>query len=330
LIALLLPAVQSARESARRSQCKNNLKQFGLALHNYHDNNQQFPQGFTYTTSTVGSYGDGSADWRGFSPQVMMLPYFDETPTYVQFDFRVTGDTAPNPAAANKRIAAFRCPSDPTKIGQNGTYANSLVNYLGMVGANMGQSKGTPNTLISDENGTFCKRVNVGLAQLTDGSTNTVVFVEALVSNTGAKQQELSLVRYSINPPGGFPGSNATKAQVDAYGLLAAASANRGPVANDAVVGQRWHASAQGFTLASSYYTPNSLYPTTHGNCNTCAFDHYAIVGARSLHPGGAHVLMGDGSVKYASDSIDWQQWQYACTRNDGKAIDDIFGSSGN
>src|ERR1700712_1947627 len=91
LIALFLPAVQQAREAARRTQCKNNLKQFGLAIHNYHDSMKLFPLAgyFSQTANHAGQW-----DWALISTHLMILPYIDQAPLYNQFNFNLAAHNA--------------------------------------------------------------------------------------------------------------------------------------------------------------------------------------------------------------------------------------------
>ena len=117
LISLLLPAVQSAREAARRAQCTNNMKQIGLALHNYHSTNNVFP-----TEIDVVGIGNTSpqAIWTSFSPQSFLLPYMEQTPVYNSLNFvlptqgRRLGRLAGNFNGINTVISSFLCPSSTT------------------------------------------------------------------------------------------------------------------------------------------------------------------------------------------------------------------------
>ncbi|HUQ71374.1 MAG TPA: DUF1559 domain-containing protein, partial [Planctomycetaceae bacterium] len=130
LIALLLPAVQQAREAARRTQCRNNLKQLGLALHNYHDNFNIFPMGFSDVVA-----GNAERNGSGWAWSAMVLPYLDQAPLYNQFNFNVTpyncvNCAAPitgNQALVGTQLAAFSCPSDvkPATAANNGGAANT-------------------------------------------------------------------------------------------------------------------------------------------------------------------------------------------------------------
>ena len=118
LIALLLPAVQAAREAARRSQCTNNMKQIGLALHNYHQAVDRFPQGQSMSSSSKnpnGPYG-GYAGWTEWGPLAEMLPYMEQTPIYNSINFFFPGGVYyggyANCTAWSKVINSFCCPSD--------------------------------------------------------------------------------------------------------------------------------------------------------------------------------------------------------------------------
>jgi prepilin-type N-terminal cleavage/methylation domain-containing protein len=119
LIALLLPAVQSAREAARRAQCTNNLKQIGLAIHNYHTANNTFPPGTAASKNNLNPMDGGGiacADWMGWSAQGLMLNYIEQGPLYNAINFNFDPISWPsypfNSTASNTKIAGFLCPSD--------------------------------------------------------------------------------------------------------------------------------------------------------------------------------------------------------------------------
>lgn len=151
LVALLLPAVQSARGAARRMQCSNNLKQIGLALHNYHDVHKCFPPAYIADKN-----GKPMHSWR-----VMILPYIEESALYDQYNFDEPWDSPNNMAVAAQMPDVFRCPSSP----QIGT--GNETNYVVVIG----DSKKFPQTLFSPNKG-------ISFGKVTDGTSNTIAVVE--------------------------------------------------------------------------------------------------------------------------------------------------------
>jgi hypothetical protein len=145
-IALLLPAVQQAREAARRTQCKNNLKQIGLALHNYHDTYNTFPPAYIADEN-----GKPMHSWR-----VLILPYLDQQPLYEQYDFSEPWNGPNNSRILNTRVPVYACPSHP---GTDPT----LTAYAGIFG----------------ENCIFRGAESVPIREITDGTSNTILVSEA-------------------------------------------------------------------------------------------------------------------------------------------------------
>ena len=179
LISLLLPAVQSAREAARRAQCVNNLKQIGLAMHNYHSSNGSFPMAVTRAYSDVGV----QTDWGTFGALGLMLPYLEQGPLYTSINFswnlwQGRGNIV-NLTAWQSRVSAFECPSDGL-VGQQNTN-----NYFGSVGTTVGFRSNAEST------GIFSFSRTHGIESITDGTSNTIAYAEALVSTTaGAATQQ--------------------------------------------------------------------------------------------------------------------------------------------
>ncbi|HBL44898.1 MAG TPA: prepilin-type cleavage/methylation domain-containing protein, partial [Planctomycetaceae bacterium] len=120
-------AVQQAREAARRSACKNNLKQLGLAMHNYHETHGLFPRA-NFEKQNDATYGYGNYSYFSFSAQAMLLPFMDQANVYNQFNFSLGPNQAPNDAAKRAVIPAFLCPSDPRGIQNGGGYGSGPGN----------------------------------------------------------------------------------------------------------------------------------------------------------------------------------------------------------
>jgi prepilin-type processing-associated H-X9-DG protein len=229
LIALLLPAVQSAREAARRAQCSNNLKQIGLALHNYHQTSNSFPQGKAQAASAIG-YGGGYAGWTDWSAQAEMLGYMEQAPLYNSINFNYCGGygygMVANITGWTAVISTFLCPSDinadkggppvssvATAQGWgNSTWPPATNNYRGSIGTTTsvyGWSTGyaccQPDPLnIAGGNqptppfstGLFCYWISFGIRDCTDGSSNTIAYAECL---TGTNTNDFSILAGTNN-----------------------------------------------------------------------------------------------------------------------------------
>ena len=150
LVALLLPAVQAAREAARRAQCTNNLKQIGLAMHNYHDTYKTLPPAVIADED-----GRPMHSWR-----MQILPYMESSPIYGMYDFDVPWDDPNNQPLMNMPIYTYRCPSDPPSSGAS---ALCETNYVMVVGK--GTLGGEPNEAVK-------------FSDIKDGSANTIMAIE--------------------------------------------------------------------------------------------------------------------------------------------------------
>src|SRR5262245_7150412 len=152
LIALLLPAVQAAREAARRAQCVNNLKQIGLALHNYHTANDVFPMGYSSGMYGLGTY----APKQNLSLHAALLPFLEQTQVYNAINFNWacedSNTTLPyvsNSTGTNAKIAAFCCPSDPNAGVPDHNNTANTNNYYGCVGTTMNWSQVSTSTALN-------------------------------------------------------------------------------------------------------------------------------------------------------------------------------------
>jgi prepilin-type N-terminal cleavage/methylation domain-containing protein/prepilin-type processing-associated H-X9-DG protein len=219
LIALLLPAVQAAREAARRAQCTNNLKQIGLAMHNYHQTANKFPQGKSMSSAYLGYSKKGYAGWTEWSAQAQMLPYIEGGTIYNAINFAYSGGYGDskniNLTAWTTPISSFMCPSD-TEVNKGGppnntqatannwgntTYPPNINSYRGSIGtttAVYGWSTGyaccapdplnfggTGSAVIPPfSTGMFVYWYAYGIQDATDGTSNTIAFAESLVGDS--------------------------------------------------------------------------------------------------------------------------------------------------
>ena len=189
LISLLLPAVQSAREAARRAQCVNNLKQLALALHNYKSAAGAFPPGIDTTVTYpfgLNGYTNPLATWTAWSAQALLLPYVEQAPLYNAANFNwnccfsSTQGDATNTTVRNTRIASFLCPSDGIAGQQN------INSYYGSIGTSTIQYPADGNTTgVFRVYNSAVNCSSVTLAAITDGTSNTIAFGEGLVGDYG-------------------------------------------------------------------------------------------------------------------------------------------------
>jgi prepilin-type N-terminal cleavage/methylation domain-containing protein len=339
LIALLLPAVQAAREAARRAQCVNNLKQIGLALHNYHSTHDTFPMG---VSRIVYQYPDvySSNSWANWSVQALLLGHLEQTTLYNAANFMVACNESPgfyiNSTVTNARISSFLCPSDPNAASaQITTYNNTYPldnSYSASVGTTTNLAGTTPPGVTATANsptgstGMFTYWLSYGLRHCTDGTSNTIAFSEGLVG-TGDTASNNYRGNSLVNDGGANAGqlydarANATALQ---NGLNAC---NTNWSSNSNINGARgvfWEVGAVGVTLFNTVVTPNSkLHPW--GACRASGGgwpDQSTFANVSSNHPGGVNALSTDGSVKFMKDSINQNTWWALGTRSGGEVID--------
>jgi prepilin-type N-terminal cleavage/methylation domain-containing protein/prepilin-type processing-associated H-X9-DG protein len=304
LIGLLLPAVQSAREAARRVQCTNNLHQIGLASHNFENVNGYFPTGSTLAP------GNASA-------LTQILPFLESANIYTSFNF--SGDatlSSMNWTARDQAIATYLCPSDPSTgtwpdanpvPGQPGGVMGRC-NYYGNTGAfgwayesNNGQTK--PLGLC----GVFAYGVNTKEACIMDGTSNTAFYAEI--------------------KRGPYPSSGGiTVLGPTTYGSPTASNQNYlspPPACNMLITqpinyeGMQYAHGALPWALYTHTMPPNSK----DRDCTALLTFEQGHIAARSFHPGGVNVAFADGSVRFIKDQVDMNVWKALGTRCGGEVI---------
>jgi prepilin-type N-terminal cleavage/methylation domain-containing protein/prepilin-type processing-associated H-X9-DG protein len=344
LIALLLPAVQSAREAARRIQCNNNLKQIGLALHNYHSSNNTFPLGRSCTgQGTTPAVAPNCNVWDGFSAQALFLSAMEQNTIYNALNFSLETTMPDNSTGIVTKINSFICPSDPNAgSGSIGSVWSVDADFSNINSYNA--STGT--TYVPNDNsqggtsstGLFSYSYSYGIQSCTDGTSNTIAFSESLVGAPPFTAVRGNGVGGSNgNPTWGNLGSPPV---TDVYGNQAQVLAdlqgcNVAWQSAQVIYNTRgyiWGLGSTGFTMFNTVVPPNSKqYPW-----NTCSFIGGGSGGvpswpnaanaanfsnASSNHPGGVNVGFGDGSVRFVKDSISMNIWWGLGTRNGGEVI---------
>jgi len=348
LIALLLPAVQSAREAARRAQCVNNLKQLGLAVHNYQQTNNSFPPlwgNFGVPAPPNGPNGTAGEWPLGWG--VGILPYIEQQPLYNATNYSGGAFNAMNQnTVSNTKISSYVCPSESVKNGP--WVASTFINYHASFGGPEPISAWTGPFVpfLSDPSG-FPGNSNVypfGVSNLgvvdfstvTDGLSNTALFSEKLIGLNG----------YVSVPPGNRPTSLRVSYQTSfatdvtgdpaamGTGGVAMATAflqqcksipgTAVPTNPTQWSGACWNGSHAGtlhFNAYNHYNTPNSLSCVAANSWGGAPGGFNDIITATSLHSGGVNVGFCDGSVKFVKDSIATATWWAIGTRNQGEVI---------
>jgi prepilin-type N-terminal cleavage/methylation domain-containing protein/prepilin-type processing-associated H-X9-DG protein len=307
LIALLLPAVQAAREAACRMQCTNNLKQLGLALHNYHDSLGTFPigrMGVNYTYPANLTANRNRRTWA-----LSLMPYLEQGALFQATNFAVSFYDPPNTTVIMTKVAAFHCPTDPnTDAIEVGNTANQRRegNYVVNWGNTHFTQADTPNgtggtnwnypdpfsgplgDTVRFLGAPFGGNVARSVPYMTDGTSDTLLMAEVIIGLDTPDGKTLDI---------------------------------RGDIYND----------DQNCAVFMAYTAPNAQVLDQTGYCNypsgvnppckAVSTKTPTFNAARSLHPGGVNALLADGSVRFFKNSISLPVWRALSTTSGGEVI---------
>lgn len=306
LVALLLPAIQQAREAARRTQCLNHLKQIGLALTNYTDQNEVLPPSATMT-----KLGGSAFVWNGWSIQGRLLAHLEQAEKYDQINFDLVGHAPANQTVRARLGGVFVCPSDPQSTHRRASDFFDNVNYVFNRGdwfVYAGLAKDAEFRPV----GPFYINSSVKLAHVSDGLSKTVFASEA--------KTRFPYNRKCTNLEFAPTGTTAPPAPSDPPSTVAAYS-NCVSGEFKATAHTEWHNGDVHHTGFTTAWPPNRKTSGEFGGIRYEDMDltgireenagpTYSAITARSFHAGGVHVLMGDGSCRFVGDAIDGQVWR--------------------
>jgi prepilin-type N-terminal cleavage/methylation domain-containing protein len=343
LVALLLPAIQAAREAARRSQCINNLKQFGIALHNYHSTNKSFPKGAIYKNDNIDVFA---------SANTTLLPYFEDTALHSLYDqneqWENQQDPDTEPSVAAVAIPVFKCPSsgapnpftDPLLAEwskPDGTYGVTEYAWcMGFTDAFCLVNLGEPGRVAKSQKGMFNLAFGASIRQITDGTSKSIAIGDASGGPDWLVCRAVSNVLGSPRctlPAAPKPGTDeipdATMGWIigevssefwrpqlgdrsSIYGSTIEPM-NKNPVTATFMNG--------GQMFAENMKQRNDPSYTCHSSFDTGPAGLHSVSNYRSNHPGGCVFGMGDGSVTFLTEGIDMAAYRARSTI----AADDIF-----
>jgi prepilin-type N-terminal cleavage/methylation domain-containing protein/prepilin-type processing-associated H-X9-DG protein len=299
LIALLLPAVQSAREAARRIQCANHLKQLALAMHNYHAAHSTLPAG-AYCNDASGSYCESIYNCHNWF--LSLLPYVEQQPAYDRLDFNARTRESPNrEVILDWALPMMMCPSDPHSglTGHDRFYPSSCREGSHIAGGFDDRSMGA-SYLPSAGPVAPCSQRPCSSLSWPDGSND----------KPGIRAGALA---------GGAPGMFAAGREAYAFDDC------RDGLSNTFLVGEVLPSLSLHHMLFHSHYNVGSMhYPPNYHRVRGVANGPYtpgvgAGLGFKSVHPGGLHMAMADGSVQFVNETLDYTTWVYLGDKADEK-----------
>ncbi|QDT02339.1 Type II secretion system protein G precursor [Rubripirellula lacrimiformis] len=345
LVGLLLPAVQSAREAARRMTCSNNLKQVALALHLYHDIHRSMPVSMTGSDQ----FDDGTAGSGFHSWMARILPQIEQTALHQQIhfetsladrtDYSTDADYADfamssshvdaGPAAAI--VATYLCPSDPESVPQ---FSLGIQTAPGSYAANIGwprQSVGPGVTtplkkqngvigLLNPQSSDSWQQPRVRMADITDGLSNTMAVGERVIAQVFESADAFGTTNISQHTPismQSFCGGGSTGRSLQNW-VRYCDSVSLADAHYSISHGHAW---ITGWTFAANHFMP--VIPVNQRNCHVYGGedDGMNLVTLSSHHVGGVHVAMADGSVRFMAEQIDRELYWAQGSRNGSEVL---------
>ena len=332
LIAMLLPAVQSAREAARRAQCSNNLKQIGLALHNYESVAGTFPM-----SDVIADPTNPGQRTNGFSVHCRIMPFMEQGVAFSGLNFAYSHTQAPNSTIVSLQVSVFLCPSDPNKDART-----PFPPFAGLPGAtacvtsygfNSGDWFVWGGITGSQNRGPFGPNRSRRIAEFTDGTSATLLATDVKIYQPyyrcGQNAGNLSNISFPNNiPPADadpftvapeYGGSGCSAVGVNhtfwADGNAQETAMTTAWPPNKAILGRGNEAAL----------SPSATSPAGDLDLMTRLFTQggptYAALTARSYHPGGVNALMADGSVRFVKSSTAGAVWRALGSVGGGEAV---------
>ncbi|NOX54734.1 MAG: DUF1559 domain-containing protein [Planctomycetes bacterium] len=293
LVALLLPAVQMAREAARKTGCRNNLKQLGLALHNYYDAYGTFPPGYVARQIAPGDPATNETG-PGFGWGTLTLSFLDQGPLQNRIDFAGDSRDASNLDAGQTVLAVFRCPTDPaadrfTVSGTSNSFMLATANYVGI----LGYGSATRHAGRPVEPGIFFRNSSVKMRDITDGTSNTICVGER------AHRHDFVPTQPPVDASSSWYAAIPGISRPSGMGMMTEAGSSL-------VLGHVGQPAMPPMMPRPMHHPPGT---TNH------------IVNFSSMHSGGIFFLACDGSVRFLSKHVDYSVFRGLGVRNDGQPL---------